>query len=393
MLDSNVSKTDRTSSLARLSAGNRVEKTWENGRGISLSRIRPGELCKGYLGRIAGSNAVKDLTTLLAEVASLSQFSEAPPEQAMTAILAELTGNQLGAFHAAHTILPFQKAVRPSHLWSPFASTAEPRVALAFQFPSHTSDAPLFLCPSCVAADVEENGTSYWYRSHQLRGVVACGKHGVGLQRLAPRSIDKFPHSLVADSVPLPRDIVDDALSRPLAKRYAQFCEMFATRTEPYTTEQFTTAISNRVRLLDQEATGKPIRVSRYLQDQLGSRWLQECFPKLQRIRGLSNLNSLDRVGIRLDLAYPTPYYALALALLFETVEEASQQLSLESPSTSGPAGGGEAGRPSIDMLAALAAFSNGASIEVALQGRNVRTEDFLCYVRQLVRSSPYANI
>lgn len=301
MLDSNVSKTDHSSSLARLSTGNRVEKTREGGRGISLSRIRPGELCKGYLERIAGSNAVKDLTALLAEVASLSQLSEGHPEQAMTAILAELTGNQLGEFHAAHTILPFQKAVRPSHLWSPFASTAEPRVALTFQFPSYTSDAPLFLCPSCVAADVEENGTSFWYRSHQLRGVVTCGKHGVGLQSVAPRSIDKFPHSMVADSVPVPRVIVDDALSRPLAKRYAQFCEMFAGRTEPYTTEQFTTAISNRVNLLDPDLKGKPIRVSRYIQDQHSSRWLQESFPKLQRIRGLSNLNSLDRVGILPD--------------------------------------------------------------------------------------------
>ena len=393
MLDANVGKTDHSSSLTRVAAGNRVEKTRKGGRGISLPRIQPGELCKGYLGRVAASNAIKNLPTLLANVASLSTFAAARPEQGMNAILAELTGNQLGEFHAAHTILPFQKAVRPSRLWRPFASTAEPRVALTFQFPSRTSDTLLFLCPSCVAADVGGSGVSIWYRSHQLRGVVACGKHGVGLQSVPPRLIDKFPHTLLADSVAIPPDIVDDALSRPLARRYAQFCEMLAARTEPYTTEQFTAVISSRVSLLNPDAKGKPVRVSRYIQDQQDSRWLQEYFPTLQRIRGRSNLNSLDSVGIRLDLAYPTPYYALALALLFETVEEASQQLSLQTPLTSGSAEGDAAGCPSVDMLAALAAFCKGASIEVAVQKRNVRTEDFLNHVRQLVRSAPYDNI
>lgn len=168
---------------------------------------------------------------------------------------------------------------------------------------------------------------------------------------------------------------------------------MFAARTEPYTTEQFTTTISNRVSLLDPDAKGKPVRVSRYIQEQHSSRWLQEYFPKLQRIRGLSNLNSLDRVGIRLDLAYPTPYYALALALLFETVEEASQQLSLQTSLNSGASVGDATGCPSDNMLAALSAFCKGARIEVAVQKQNVRTDDFLDYVRRLVRSAGHGNI
>lgn len=231
--------------------------------------------------------------------------------------------------------------------------------------------------------DVEASGGSIWYRSHQLRGVVTCGKHGVGLKSVAPRSIDKLPHSLLADLVAVPIDIVDDALSRPLARRYAQFCEMLAARTEPYTTEQFTAAISNRISLLDPATKSRPVRVSRYIQDQQDSRWLQEYFPKLQRIRGLSNLNSLDRVGIRLDLGYSTPYYALALASLFETVDDASHQLSLEKPSRSrADVGDDAAGWPSADMLAAPAAFSNGASVEAAVQKRNVTVDVFLDYVR-----------
>lgn len=374
MLDSNVGKTDHFATLPRLPANNRVEKLRGISRGISLPRIQPGELCKGYLGRVAVSNAIKDLPSLLAAVGALSTAPATLQGQRTNAVLAEVTGYHLGNFHAEHTILPFQKAVRPSRLWGPFASTAEPRVALAFRFPFHTSDAPIFLCPLCAIADVETTGVSFWYRSHQLRGVVACGKHGVGLKSIAPRSIDKFPHTLLLDSVAVPLDIVDDALSRPLARRYAQFCEMLATRTEPYTTEQFTAAISTRVHLLDPDAKGKPVRVSRYIQDQQDSRWLQEYFPKLQRIRSLSNLNSFDRVGIRLDLAYPTPYYALALALLFETVDEASQQLSLETQSQSGAAAEKYAvENPSGDMLAALASFCNGASIEAAVRKRTVK--------------------
>lgn len=386
MLDSNVSKTDHSSSLARLSSGNRVEKPRKDARGISLAQIKPGELCKGYLGRIAASNAIKDFQSLLAEVAYLSTFAVDLPEQGMNAILAELTGSQLGEFHAAHTILPFQKAVRPSRLWRPFAYTAEPRVALTFRFPFQTSDAPLFLCPACVAADVGASGVSIWYRAHQLRGVVVCAKHDVGLKSVSPRSIDKFPHRLLADSVAVPCEIVDDALSRPLARRYAKFCEMLSKRTEPYTTEQFTAAISYRVSLIDPNAKGKPIRLSRFIQDELDSRWLQEYFPKLQRVRGMSDLNSLDRVGIRLDLAYPTPYYALALALLFDTIEDASQQLGQQVASASTATREVTQGSQSADMQMALSTFSQGASIEAAVRNRNVTGEEFLDYMRQLVR-------
>lgn len=37
-------------------------------------------------------------------------------------------------------------------------------------------------CPRCVKEDRERYGETYWHRSHQMKGVNCCGKHGVRLK-------------------------------------------------------------------------------------------------------------------------------------------------------------------------------------------------------------------
>jgi hypothetical protein len=144
-----------------------------------LARIKPGELCKDYLGRLAASNAIKDFPSLLAAVASLSTCAVDVPKQGMNTALAELTGNQLGEFHAAHTILPIQKAVRPCRLRRPFDSTAEPRVALTFRFPFHTSDARFFFARRASLQIM----VKFWGQDDQVRTLLRDSRAN-GIQTL-----------------------------------------------------------------------------------------------------------------------------------------------------------------------------------------------------------------
>jgi hypothetical protein len=413
MSDANVGKTWHASALAPVTAGNRVEKTCEARRGITVPSIYAGELCKGYLGRIASTNTCKDLRKLLASLVSHSHVPEATiSEHGLNLVMAELTGIPLGKFHAMHTVLPFQKAVAPIHSWRPFASATERRAKASFNYPTRDAGSPLYLCHLCVAADVEVIGCGIWYRSHQLRGVVTCSKHGVGLRSVPPTSLLADPDTLMSTAVSIPNDIVDDALARPLSHRYSLFCELFAARTEPYTTQQMTKTISSQVLKLDPSSKNRPIRLSRFIQDQLDGRWFQEYFHQLRRVRGPSNLSSFDQAGIRIELAYPTPYYALALAALFDTTEEAMQNLAQVGAGTATAQAGGGAvrsrtmavigsshlntirdmelsfsDRQKSDLSEALYAFANGATIKASVLGRDVTTAQVMDYLRGLVRN------
>jgi hypothetical protein len=410
MSDANVGKTWHASALAPVTTENRVEKTREARRGITLPSIHPGELCKGYLGRVASKNTCKDLPTLLASLVSNSHLPAATiSEYGLTSVIAELTGIQLGDFHSMHTVLPFQKAVAPKPSWRPFASAMEQRAKATFSYPTRAGSAPIYLCHLCVAADVEAIGCGIWYRSHQLRGTVTCTRHGVGLRSVAPTSLLADPAVLISTAVSISDDIVDDALTRPLIRRYSLFCELLAARTEPYTTQQMTRAISSQVLKLDPSSENKPIRLSRFIQDQLDGRWFQEYFHQLRRVRGVSNLSSFDQAGIRIELAYPTPYYALALAVLFDSVEEAAQNLTMQvamphltgtQQTTSCKLVAVDEGPKNArcrraraledaqnsDLSDALLAFSSGASIEAAVLKRNVTTTELVDYMRLIIR-------
>ena len=47
---------------------------------------------------------------------------------------------------------------------------------------TQTKERYIRYCPRCVKEDRERYGETYWHRSHQLKGVNCCGKHGVRLK-------------------------------------------------------------------------------------------------------------------------------------------------------------------------------------------------------------------
>lgn len=368
---------------------------------MSLPRIHPEELSKGYLGRIAKTIGCRNVHTLLTSLASLPQLTDAPTELEPNALIAKLTGNTLGSFLSRHTMLPFQRAVSPKKDWRPFAEATEIRAKAAFKFPTGISDVSLLLCHMCVDDDVTTTGSSIWRRNHQLRGIVACPRHKMGLSIVAivSGSLLKPPHTYLSTSVPIAAEVVQDALTRPVIARYVKFCEMFASRIEPYTTHQLTRTLLHRLWEMEPKVTGKRIRLSKFLGEYLDSPWIKLNFPQLLKERASSNLNSLDQTGLRIDLAYATPYYALALALLFETVEDAYSKLEIPqtdvrlapmSRRSKDKAGLSDALVPSSskndrEMAKVLLAFANGASIEEAIIGSNIECHQLLECLREIV--------
>jgi hypothetical protein len=409
----NVGKRPHNSFDPILASGNRVENKVSHGRGVTLPRIRAGEASKGYLGRLAATNSCVSLATLLTQLKHLSPCSDAAIENiGMNTVMAALTDVEAGAFLARHTLLPFQKCVVPPQSWSPFRLLTAQRARAAYNFPANIPGALMFLCHVCVASEIEATGDSIWHRSHQLPGVVICSKHKVGLHSVATASLLKYPHQILSDAETINEAIVEDALANAFICRYMHLCELFAARTEPYTTLQLTTIICQRVSKIDPGSSNKPVRLTRYIQRYLNSPWVSEFFPQLQRVRGASNLSSFDQAGTRIDLAYPTPYYCLALAVLFDSVAEVAQALTAATANpapltiikqnakkqSSGraendciqPINGPQrtAGVAPYDAItAALQDFSNGNSIDMAAEKNNVTSSEVVERLRWILLS------
>lgn len=410
----NVGKRPRNSFDPVPASGNRVQNNVSHGRGVTLPRIRAGEISKGYLGRLAATNSCIRLPKLLAQLKYLSSCSEVEIEDSdMNTVMAALTEVETGAFLARHTLLPFQKCVVPPQSWAPFTLVTAQRARATYNFPANIPGALMFLCHMCASAEMEETGDSIWHRSHQLPGIVICSRHKVGLHSVAPTSLLRYPHQVLSNAVAINDTIVQDALVQPFICRYVHLCELFAARTEPYTTLQLTTVIGQQILKIDPGSGNKPVRLTRYIQHYLDGPWLSEFFPQLRRVRGASNLSSFDQAGTRIDLAYPTPYYCLALAVLFDTVEEVAKTLAEatteRAPSTVSNREA-KSQRPSaIDrnrwvkaihgaaraadctfndaIVAALIDFSTGLSIEGAAVKHDVESAEVVKHLRWIVQN------
>lgn len=414
MLVPNVGKRPRNSFDPTPACGNRVENNGIHVHGVTLPRIRAGEVSKGYLGRLAATSSCVTLSTLLTQLKRLSSCSDGAIEgSGMNTVMAAFTDVEPAAFLARHTLLPFQKCVVPPQSFGPFVLVTAQRARAAYNFPANIPGALTYLCHVCVAEEIEESGDSIWHRSHQLPGVAVCLKHQVGLHSVAATSLLKYPHQILSNAVAVNEAIVHDALDNAFICRYMHLCELFAVRTEPYTTLQVTTIICQQVSRIDPGFSHKPVRLTRYIQRYLDSPWVSEFFPQLRRIRGASNLSSFDQAGTRVDLAYPTPYYCLALAVLFDSVAEVVQALAAATanpapvkmshrkskkeqlfgrtgndwtkPINRTPPTGGVASNDAV--TAALQDFSDGDSIDRAAEKHNVTSAEVVERLRWILQS------
>jgi len=414
MLVPNVGKKPHNSFDPNPAYGNRVKNNVSHLHGVTSPRIRAGEASKGYLGRLAATNSCVTLATLLTQLKHLYYCSDGEIEgSGMNTVMAALTELEPVTFLARHTLLPFQKCVVPPQSCGAFILLTAQRARAAYNFPANTPGALTYLCHVCVAEEIAETGDSIWHRSHQLPGVATCSKHMVGLHSIGATSLLRYPHQILSNAVAINEAIVEDALVNAFICRYMHLCELFAARTEPYTTLQLTTIICKQVSRIDPGSTNKPVRLTRYIQRYLDNPWFSEFFPQLRRIRGASNLSSFDQAGTRVDLAYPTPYYCLALAVLFDSVAEAVQALAAATanpepvaksnrkskkeelfgragddwtkPINRTPRTKGSASNDPV--TAALQDFSNGKSIDRAAEKHNVTSAEVVERLRWIVQS------
>ena len=335
----------------------------------------PDELLNGYVGRIASLNGIARVEARSKVVNYAEQSQGTRRVKNWVLAIAPLMGMTWQQVVLQHTLLPFTAAVRPK----PLSGGLKPSCPLSALATRSYGDR-MHLCQDCVQEDLRFWGISYWRRSHQLPGMFLCPKHRRPLLRIRTPKYSELPlpqeEALVAH--PLEPDAVAQAQSNVVIDRFASICVELLERSEPFLVGQMSAAIQPKLRA--RFGSGGSRTGERWLseiaQREAGGPWLRLVFPELDRQDARGKVPDFDRVGQNRVFAAPSKRYALALALLYDSSDDALNAVA-NSPHRRAP----RTGVPP-DLVAAFELFKSGMTLAAAAKTANARA----CDLEDLVR-------
>jgi hypothetical protein len=292
---------------------------------IHVPKPLPDELAIGHLGRLFILNGID---RPLRKAQYVNKYAPArnanSGSRRYVKTLAALSGQTVADYLFHHSCFPFYRAVHSDN-WRGQEKT---QLALSVIGLSATRVNPfgVSICPRCVEEDVGFWGFSYWRRSHQLPGIDWCQKHRCALiktRRDAP--VEMLPHEVLADATAT--TVSEKAMQNEVIFRYSEICMEFLGRNHSISTRHMVSCLQQRAR--DLQIRPRPGVPGFHLHDmamqQVDGEWLLKYFPD---IFSKNSSSSLSRTYTSTQIAYSTPYYALALALLYESVDEAFTDLT-----------------------------------------------------------------
>lgn len=343
---------------------------------MTIPSLLPDELARGYLGRVARMNMLSNLEqTYCLLRAALPNGVGAPQPDRMVHVLSEIAGVSSDAVVTQHTMGPFIMAVRGAASCAPHSERDDKNRRNALTFP-RTWAKDFHCCLRCIQEDAGFHGVSYWRRSHQLKGVVFCSKHGCGLHSAVIRRWSDFPEDLFEVSKAIDQEVVDDALRNPVICRYEEICSMLALRPRPFPMEVVSRLIRDRAQIVCPPGPNGSLRLTPLAVEKASGPWLASHFPGLQERRRTGHVDSLDRIVGTPNVPLATQYYALALALLFDSSDEAMYcvtQAERNALPLIGAAAGDDRTEGTINQLATRLGEARIRAIHAVLAGSSIR--------------------
>lgn len=278
----------------------------------------PDEFVLGYWGRIHALNLYSSPNQTLE--ALIEHFALSPTRIQRVEALSLAAQKSTSHFVQNHTLIPVLAAISQHFPGTPHGDVKIPEI-IKQSWKQHQKPGAYF-CPDCSAAQKSLWGFSYWMRSHQLLGVDWCPHHGATLiacddhafVRGCPRPQEKQASSQRAER---------GLAYWPILERYSQIMTAYLTT-------------KRRIGVQDASKPLRPIAASRninargisgfqYLSDiamaQLPGWWLEKLFPSIAHKQANTPFPPLDNTVLS---GFAMPHaYALAMALLYESSEEA----------------------------------------------------------------------
>jgi hypothetical protein len=283
------------------------------------------EVAEGYwrrlirLGRYSSQEVAK--RALKQHVAELEGGR---PELPIVYLLAQLSGLSSEDFCRQHTMLPFVRAV--TNTQSGLVHGDICAITLSRRMGMALPGAGAYACRRCVERDLDKSRYAHFRRTHQLPMIIRCEEDDEPL--VWSSSADAFknsPSEILRSPDPLPYDLDSSICEHPIVNRYITIVKMWlqSSKTIPlYLLHSvlLDRAKSHGLRICDK---GSRKLLSDFAVEKCPPNWLEAFLPGLsKKKRGVfhTTIDSVIRNG---TVAFRTRFYALALALLFDSAEEA----------------------------------------------------------------------
>jgi len=345
----------------------------------------PDELASSYLGRVFTLNGL----TVSGENKSRftcghSNETGRQGEISYLRGLAESARMPIEAFRFQHTLLPFFAAVQvdgPPDLLAPDAQTSKMHLA------AHRGvrNGAIF-CPNCVDEDLGFWGVSYLRRMHHIPGVVLCAKHGAALHTVtAAGSQYSQPHATKSRAVPLAQGVVDHAKSNEVISRYTDICLAMLEQRLTFSTEKVAATLAKQTHQFLKRPRGRVPgdHLSSMVSSKAGGPWLSMFFPAFaNRLEGAYKA-IVDRTLTNRRFSQPTAAYALVMAVLYESCDDALNDIRRSEVHDRQQAQRHEA--PSARLESAVKSFLAGESIAQAALSHQVTRPALEALLRKAV--------
>lgn len=304
----------------------------------------PDELAIGHEGRLAWVNlcdSARETSALFQQ--TLIQHGREAVAQPRLHQLALLSGIAPTLYAQEHSMLPVLRVAAKDG----FAISHGEDAAASFSryFGMRTQRRGAFCCLQCIEEDLElEHSKVSWYRrTHHLIGVDWCHLHGCLLSQVeASDPFTRTPHFWMTESKIKPIHSSEGHLPRSgFLRRYVDIASAFLQRDKPYKVEVLNRCIANRASSLRMRTgrVGRRPLISDRLFESAPRKWLSLHINDYDKKNEFEHFQPIDAVASRINEVCSGETYALAIATLYESAEDAlldilsaSAQLELAKP-------------------------------------------------------------
>jgi hypothetical protein len=216
-----------------------------------------------------------------------------------------------------HTLVPYHRAVVGAQNGNMKSAHGLPFYYNSFPIRQLARQGAWF-CPECATEDRAIRGLSYWRRFHQLPGVVWCEFHErTKLRRVESETAFKQqPHHLIGRSSPADGRCQASPEEWDVIQKFTRICLGLLEIVYPMPREAALGITAGNRKMESPELLTK---LSQLARTTFFSDWLKFNFPDLM-------VNAMDENGRKAFPLSSTSHFALALALLFDSSEEALGQ-------------------------------------------------------------------